>query len=285
MPRRLDLSGITADQVRNMITQPGGRFSRGAAEQYLEAFPELSAELAPFLGAPPQNTTAQPSPTAAVTPGAATAQVPGTTPTGTAAPDFLSQWDEINSLLQNRQTLANMGRIPMGADLEESSSRGIMELLNPPNQFAEVDRRSAELAAMRGIPGSAAGQTAGYRMTDEERLRRMALGQQFLSAATQRNPSVPISASDALATVITPYQQQQLDQQWKQIEIQLRQLGLTEDQIDLARDRFDLERATAARTGVVTDASGNPAAQQFNIAGTGWAPNWVTFDPITGRWG
>lgn len=207
-----------------------------------------------------------------------------TVTTGEQAPDFLSQWDEINRLLQNRQSEANYSRIPMGADLEQSSSQGIMALLNPGNQFADVDRYSAELAGGRGIQGSAAGMTAGYRMTDEERLKRMALGQQFLSAATQRNPSVPINASDAISTIVTPYQREQLDQQWRQIEIQLRQLGLSEDQVDLARDRFNLERAQNARIGTVTDAQGNPSAQRINIAGTGWAPQWVTVDPVTGQW-
>src|SRR3989442_3736414 len=70
---------------------------------------------------------------------------------------------------------------------------------------------AAETAAGRGVAGSGAGYSTAVRMTDEERLRRMALGEQLLSAATARNPAAPII--DPTKFVITPYQQAELDLQ------------------------------------------------------------------------
>lgn len=121
----------------------------------------------------------------------------------------LSGWDEMNQLLQQRQQEANVGRIPGAAGLEAQSSDIIAQLLNPPTQFTDVDRQAAELGAARGVGGSAAATSTGYRMTDEERLKRMALGQQMLTSAYARNP-----AADLLNPVqftVTPYQQAQLD--------------------------------------------------------------------------
>jgi hypothetical protein len=52
----------------------------------------------------------------------------------------------------------------------------INELLNPPEVFADTSRRAAEVSAGRGVAGSAAGFGTALRMTDEERLRRIAMG-------------------------------------------------------------------------------------------------------------
>jgi hypothetical protein len=189
----------------------------------------------------------------------------------------LMPWEEINRMIQGQQREANLGRIPGAAGLEDASSQGIMELLNPGNQFAEVDRRSAELAGGRGIMGSGAGATAGYRMTDEERLKRMALGQQFLTSAYGRNPSAQIAPSDILNTVVTPYQQETLSNRERELDMQLRQLGLE-------RDQFNLQRTVQGSLGRGTDARGNATGQRINIAGSGYAPDWVTYDPNSGSY-
>lgn len=117
----------------------------------------------------------------------------------------------LNELNIGQQQAANQARIPGAAGLEAQSSADIAALLNPPAMFPEVDRRAAEVSAGRGIAGSSGAGATGVRMTDEERLRRMALGEQFLSAATARNPAAPIV--DPMNFVITPYQQAGLDLQ------------------------------------------------------------------------
>src|SRR2546421_7522392 len=108
----------------------------------------------------------------------------------------------LNALDIDQQQAANVSRIPGAAGLEDLSSTDIAGLLNPPQMFPEVDRRTAEVTSGRGIAGSAGAGATGVRMTDEERLRRMALGQQFLSAAYQRNPAAPIV--DPTKFAITP---------------------------------------------------------------------------------
>ena len=186
-------------------------------------------------------------------------------PTSTGMPAFLTAWDEINALIQGRQREANAARIPGAAALEDASSRAIMELLNPTGRFADTDRQSAELGAIRGIAGSAAGETAGYRMTDEEKLKRLALGQQFLTAADARNPIAPIDVSDVLGTYITPSQQAQN--------------RLQQEDLRRQRDQFNLLRSQQAYLGRPTTASGNVAPQRINIAGSGYAPQWIDWIP------
>jgi hypothetical protein len=110
---------------------------------------------------------------------------------------------------------ANIGRIPGGVGLESESSKRIMELLNPPSLFPDTSRRAAELTAGRGIAGSPAAFGTGLRMTDDERLRRIALGEQFLSAAYSRQPAIGPEY-----TALTPYQREQLDLEKKQLELE-----------------------------------------------------------------
>jgi hypothetical protein len=105
--------------------------------------------------------------------------------------------------------------LPNAAGLESLSSRDIESLLNPPSMFPDTNRRAAEVTAGRGVGGSAAAYGTGLRMTDEERIRRMALGEQMLSGAYQRTQPYNI----------TPYQGQQL--------------GLERDRLQLERDRLN----------------------------------------------
>lgn len=92
--------------------------------------------------------------------------------------------------------------IPNAPALEKQSSLDIESLLNPPSLFPDTSRRAAEVSAGRGVAGSAAAWGTGLRMTDEERIRRMALGEQLMSGAYARN----------LPLTITPWQQAQIDQ-------------------------------------------------------------------------
>ena len=114
----------------------GLRPSAENAADYADAFPGLQADLAEFM-----------APTA-------TSDIPGTptSPTTPAIPGA-GQYDEDPRLNQI-----------------------INELLNPPEVFGDVSRRAAEVAAGRGIAGSEAGFGTGLRMTEEEKLRRIAMG-------------------------------------------------------------------------------------------------------------
>ena len=89
------------------------------------------------------------------------------------------------------QQAINQARVPNSAALEQQSSTDIAGLLNPPALFPDTSRRAAEVAAGRGVAGSGAAFSTATRMTDEERLRRIALGEQLLSAADARNPGAP----------------------------------------------------------------------------------------------
>lgn len=106
-------------------------------------------------------------------------------------------------------------RIPRGNELEGMSSDTIADLLNPPDFFPEVDRRSAELASGRGIAGSPAGFGVGLRMTDDEKLKRIALGQGFLTAASGRNPAI-----DPQFLFQTPQQKAQLELDKQRLDLQ-----------------------------------------------------------------
>lgn len=116
-------------------------------------------------------------------------------------------------------SLVGGGVVPNAGNLEIQSSLDIGQLLNPGTSFPDVNRQSAEIAAGRGIPGSAAAYGTGLRMTDEERLRRIALGENLLSGAYARNQP----------NIITPYQQSQLD--------------IQRGYLDIARQRGDLSQA------------------------------------------
>src|SRR6266498_3098598 len=85
-------------------------------------------------------------------------------------------------------------RIPGQAGLEETSSARINELLNPPALFPDTSRMAAETSAGRGIAGSPAAASTAVRLTDEERLKRIALGEQLFTGAVNRYtlpPEVP----------------------------------------------------------------------------------------------
>lgn len=103
---------------------------------------------------------------------------------------------------------ANQSRIPGGVGLETASSEAIRGLLNPPSMFPDVNRQAAEVTAARGVGGSAAAYGTGLRMTDEERLRRIALGEQLLSGAYGRQPAI-----DPSYFGMTPYQAASLELQ------------------------------------------------------------------------
>lgn len=120
----------------------------------------------------------------------------------------LSDYPSVYNMLNSLQQGANMGRIPNEPALENQSSADIAGLLNPGTSFPDVNRQSAELAAGRGVSGSAAAYGTGLRMTDEERLRRIALGENLLSGATARNPSAPLP--NVREFILTPYEQAQL---------------------------------------------------------------------------
>ena len=111
----------------------------------------------------------------------------------------------------------NINRIPQGESLETLSSDVIGGLLNPPTMFADVDRQSAELGAARGVGGSASAFGVGLRLTDEERLKRMTLGENFLSQAFGRQPTV--GTEDLVPWTITPSQQRQFDIQQGYLDI------------------------------------------------------------------
>jgi hypothetical protein len=136
------------------------------------------------------------------------------------APDFASLAALVNQ--------ADINRIPMGADLETASSSAIAALLNPPSMFPDVNRQAAELGASRGVRGSAAAYGTGLRLTDEERLRRIALGEQLLSGAYGRREAVP----DISKTFITPAQQAQID-------LENRRQNLAEQQWEFQRSRLN----------------------------------------------
>lgn len=123
----------------------------------------------------------------------------------TAAP-ALPQFSEISDLINqinasnaaaHQQSLAN--RIPGGTRLEQLSSDAISDLLNPPRQFAEIDVPSAARALGQGVSGSPFAGIQGIQMSQNERIRRQGIGQQFLTSALARNPAAPIADAQALA--------------------------------------------------------------------------------------
>jgi len=158
------------------------------------------------------------------------------------APDF--------GTLAGLVNVADINRIPRGAELEGESSSAIAALLNPPSMFPDINRQSAELGAGRGIGGSAAAYGTGLRMTDEERLRRIALGEQLLTGAYGRREGVPNIAN----TFITPAQQAQLDLENKRLE--------------LARQQWEFQRNRLNTPSVV-----------YGGGGGGYAPRSFTSPP------
>jgi len=92
-------------------------------------------------------------------------------------------------------------------------SAAIKGLLTP-GLVPDIARQSAEVAGGRGVGGSPAGASTAVRMSEQNWLQRLALGNQLLSGEADRT----------LPYQITPYQASVLDLQRKQLELQ-RQLG------------------------------------------------------------
>ena len=136
--------------------------------------------------------------------GAGTHGTPAALPVAPIAPTLpdysnISQIiNQINATQQAAQHQANLGRIPGAEGLEAQSSQNIAGLLNPPTQFAEIDVPSAARAVASGTVGSPFAGVTGLQLSENERLRRQAAGQQQLSAAYARNPSAPIANAQAL---------------------------------------------------------------------------------------
>lgn len=157
----------------------------------------------------------------------------------------------------------NASRVPQMQALEEQSSARIAELLNPPAMFADTSRMAAEEAAGRGISGSPAGAAIGVRMTDEERLKRIALGSQLLSAAAGRYPTQQFAPPGDF--YMTPAQKEQSRLGWAEIQLE--------------RDRLKKEIAgqgggtTTIRTGMPGLAAASAQVEPLPAnPGYTWAP-------------
>lgn len=232
-------ANVTEDELRRFLS--GGNIARidpEAATAYSEMFPSLAGQLQPWM---PQST---PTPAPGTTPTTGEPP-PGTTGTAsTGGPEDLGLWEELFNATQSAQQRANLGRIPGAEGLEQQSSSIIAQLLNPPQVFGDVSRRAAEVGAGRGIPGSEAAFGTGLRMTDEERLRRIALGQQMLTGAYARNPAAELP--DIYRSIITPAQQAELDYRNRELALraELGRRGLDQRQIELEieRDKWEWQR-------------------------------------------
>ena len=130
------------------------------------------------------------------------------------------------------------GVVPNAPALEAQSSMDIGQLLNPGYNFPDVNRQSAELAAGRGVPGSAAAYGTGLRMTDEERLKRIALGENLLSGAYARNQP----------NVITPYQQSQIDIQRGYLDLARQRGQISQSEYDNQLRRLNQPNITYSGT-------------------------------------
>jgi hypothetical protein len=183
--------------------------------------------------------------------------VSGTNPSGYSGYDLnviggpadLSLWGQLYGTTQAGQRLANLGRIPGAAGLEQQSSDVISRLLNPPELYAETSRLGGEYGAIRGVAGSPSAFQTGLRLTRNEQLRDLALGQQMLSAAYERNPAAALP--DILQTVITPEEQAEIDARNRAIAAQ-------EEQNQLAREKWNWERNRLEQPSITY--SGSPSA-------------------------
>ena len=113
---------------------------------------------------------------------------------------------QINATNQQAQTSALNNRIPLASELQQQSSQNIAALLNPPKQFGELDVPTGAAAVASGTVGSPFAGLMGINLTENERLRRMGLGEQFLTGALARNPAAPLADPQALVHLL---QQQQ----------------------------------------------------------------------------
>lgn len=88
----------------------------------------------------------------------------------------------------NTQIYTPAINVPNYGNLSNQSSANIASLLNP-TDFSDVQRRAAEHAMGGGFAGSGMAASEGTRLTEEERIRRMLLGEQALSGAVGRQPN------------------------------------------------------------------------------------------------
>lgn len=237
---------FTEEQVRQRLGV-GLQPSAQNAQDYLTAYPGLQDVLTPFLSQAPATPGA---PTIGTAPGAPTS-VPGMGP----------------------------GAFPGGgANFNPQFNDIIAGLLNPPAQFTDTARRAAEMGTGRGISGSTAAFGAGLRLTDEERLRRQAMGSELLT--TRETADREYRVLDLRA--------QELELQRQKIEADIaigrrtvanqEELARIQRQLaELERDKFNLERTVQGALGRATGASGNPLSGAAGTPGGGggfWFEPW-----------
>ena len=132
----------------------------------------------------------------------------GTT-TGNVGAPTLPDYGEIGGIIDaiNASNLAATkraedARIPGGPGLEGLSSDRIAELLNPPHEFGEIDVPAAAAGVASGTVGSPFAGISGINLSENERIRRIGLGEDYLSKALARNPAAPIADPQALITAL-----------------------------------------------------------------------------------
>ena len=136
-------------------------------------------------------------------PAASPPSVPGTPGTITASgsgvpslPDYShieALIQQINATNQQAQHAANAGRIPGAPQLETQRSQNIADLLNPPEQYAEIDVPSAARAVASGTVGSPFAGVTGLELTRRQRQADMTLGSNMLNQAYAANPAAGIA--------------------------------------------------------------------------------------------
>ena len=141
---------------------------------------------------------------------------------GGATPEQVIQL--ANEINQRSQQQANAGRIPQGAELEALSSGNIRDALM--GVVSEDDKRrlalaAAERGAQMGIATGSPSTNAGYFQALDRNSQEMKnTGQNWLTAATSRNPAAPIYNAGNM--VLTPEQQAQIDIQNRTLSEQIR---------------------------------------------------------------
>lgn len=104
----------------------------------------------------------------------------------------------LDAILGNLANLANVRKlfnrtstaVGITPGMTSQEGKNISALLHPPAEFVDTNRMAAEAGTGTGVAGSPAAETRGYRMTDEERLRRQVLGSQLLSQLASRASSI-----------------------------------------------------------------------------------------------
>lgn len=129
-----------------------------------------------------------------------------------SVPQIAQLTNLINSINQTAQQTANAGRIPGGAGLERTSSANIGRALTgqlDPSVIAQIGQRAAERGVMTGSPTGPGSSAAYLRALGLNALDLMNTGQNWLSAATSRNPAAPLFNPSEM--FLTPYQAANLD--------------------------------------------------------------------------